>query len=416
MKKIIFTAVMFFFILNNADSQTWIQRLPGISMWSVCRDLPGNIYAGTSGTVRAIYKSTDGGNNFNPILQNGVTNFLSIAVDSQNNIYSANVSNGLVKSTDGGNNWITIPVSVFNGKSLEVVACGKNGYIYVGTISGGLFRSTDYGNTFPDTAITSGTFVTIVIDKYNSNIIYAGASSTTGITGLFRSTDAGLTYTATSNTNTCWGVVQKGPLELYMATTSTGYPFTKSTDGGLNWTTVGTQPGAMRGMTLDLAGNIYICGNGGVFKSTNNGATFTNANYTNSGNQIIGYQNKIFAAISGTTYGGVWYFVDSSLSNIQKISTGIPEQFMLYQNYPNPFNAETKIKFDLKEDGRRKTEDVKLVIYDVTGREIETLVNEQLQPGTYEITFDGSNFASGIYFYQFRAGYFIQTKKLILLK
>jgi hypothetical protein len=57
-----------------------------------------------------------------------------------------------------------------------------------------------------------------------------------------------------------------------------------------------------------------------------------------------------------------------------------------------------------------------LKIYDITGREVKTLVNEQLQPGTYEVTFDGSNLPSGVYFYQLRAGDFTETKKLILLK
>jgi hypothetical protein len=65
---------------------------------------------------------------------------------------------------------------------------------------------------------------------------------------------------------------------------------------------------------------------------------------------------------------------------------------------------------------RRQTSDVKLVIYDILGKEISTLVNESLQPGSYEVTFDGSNLPSGIYFYQLRAGDYIETKKLILLK
>jgi len=57
-----------------------------------------------------------------------------------------------------------------------------------------------------------------------------------------------------------------------------------------------------------------------------------------------------------------------------------------------------------------------LKIYDITGRKIQTLVNEKLNPGTYEVTFDGSNFASGVYFYQLKAGEYTETKTMILLK
>jgi hypothetical protein len=102
---------------------------------------------------------------------------------------------------------------------------------------------------------------------------------------------------------------------------------------------------------------------------------------------------------------------------INKTSSEVPSAFRLEQNYPNPFNPTTKIKFDIAPLSRGAggvwTE---LKIYDITGREIQTLVNEKLNPGTYEVTFDGSNYASGVYFYQLKTGDFVQTKKLVLLK
>jgi hypothetical protein len=99
--------------------------------------------------------------------------------------------------------------------------------------------------------------------------------------------------------------------------------------------------------------------------------------------------------------------------------------FELFQNYPNPFNPSTKIKFTIPQspllggDGRGGL--VTLKVYDVLGNEIATLVNEELAAGEYEITFDSHsgevrNLTSGIYFYQIKAGSFIQTKKMILLK
>jgi len=428
MNKVILNFLFIVLLSNTIHSQGWVQKLNGISMWALSEDPFGNIYAGTSGTVKAIYKSTNGGNTWDTVLQNGASNFLYIACDSSNSVYAANVSNGLMKSTNGGSTWTNIPVSVFNNNSVESVLCGKSGYVYVGTINGGIYRSSNNGVSFPDTALSTAIIVTLVAHKGNSNIIFAGASSVTGITGFFSSTDAGTTYGGPYNTNTCWGVVEKNSVGMFMITTTTGYPFSKSTNLGLNWVTVSNQPGAMRGMTLDLAGNIYICGNGGVFKSTDNGITFNNFNMIYLGDQIITYQNKILAAISGTTSGGVWIFTDSLLG-VKQISNKVPTSFSLYQNYPNPFNPTTKIKFSIPALNPPFTKGgqgglTTLKIYDILGCEVATLVNEKLQAGNYEVEFNGSNYASGVYFYkiiitdpEINSGFvFNETRRMVLIK
>jgi hypothetical protein len=115
---------------------------------------------------------------------------------------------------------------------------------------------------------------------------------------------------------------------------------------------------------------------------------------------------------------------------IKSMSTVNPNMYKLEQNYPNPFNPVTKIKFQIPSDVKRERSDIKLVIYDMLGKEVTTLVNEQLQPGTYEVTFDahqpglGSNLSSGIYFYRLTVSdpesssgqVFSETKKLMLIK
>jgi hypothetical protein len=85
--------------------------------------------------------------------------------------------------------------------------------------------------------------------------------------------------------------------------------------------------------------------------------------------------------------------------------------YSLQQNYPNPFNPSTKISWQVPVAGL-----VTLKVYDVLGREVITLVNEELNAGKHEATFDAIRFSSGIYFYQLKAGDFIQTKKMILLR
>ena len=91
--------------------------------------------------------------------------------------------------------------------------------------------------------------------------------------------------------------------------------------------------------------------------------------------------------------------------------TGVPKAFALHQNYPNPFNPATKIKYDIP-----KGTIVRLTIYDLTGREVEVLVNEFIAAGYHEVTFDAQNYASGVYFYKLEAGTFTDRKKMIVLK
>jgi len=92
-------------------------------------------------------------------------------------------------------------------------------------------------------------------------------------------------------------------------------------------------------------------------------------------------------------------------------SDNYPKEFQLSQNYPNPFNPVTNIKYQLPKDGF-----VSLKVYDITGREIAKLVSEQKQAGYYTVSFNGSNFASGVYFYRIQAGDFVQVKKMVLVK
>jgi hypothetical protein len=99
-------------------------------------------------------------------------------------------------------------------------------------------------------------------------------------------------------------------------------------------------------------------------------------------------------------------------SNEAEVSVDFtPKEFVLYQNYPNPFNPNTVISYQLPVSGN-----VTLKLYDVLGNEITTLVNEEKQAGVYEVEFDGSSLASGMYLYKLQVGTFVQTKKMILLK
>jgi len=121
--------------------------------------------------------------------------------------------------------------------------------------------------------------------------------------------------------------------------------------------------------------------------------------------------NYIFLGTGGEMPQGVYRRPLSELVGIQPISNEIPNQFSLSQNYPNPFNPNTVISFQLAVNSFAM-----LKVYDLLGREVATLVNEQLQPGTYEVDWDGNGFASGVYYYKLAAGDYTETKKMVLIK
>jgi hypothetical protein len=89
----------------------------------------------------------------------------------------------------------------------------------------------------------------------------------------------------------------------------------------------------------------------------------------------------------------------------------LPRDYILHQNYPNPFNSTTKIKYSVPQ-----TSNVVIKVFDILGNEMETLVNEEKSIGTYKVEWNASEFPSGVYFYQLKAGNFIETKKMVLMK
>ena len=92
-------------------------------------------------------------------------------------------------------------------------------------------------------------------------------------------------------------------------------------------------------------------------------------------------------------------------------SPSIPTKFSLEQNYPNPFNPTTVISYKMPINSL-----VTIKVYDVLGRDVQTLVNERLNAGSHSVTFGAKNLPSGVYFYELRAGYYSSAKKLVLLK
>ena len=104
-------------------------------------------------------------------------------------------------------------------------------------------------------------------------------------------------------------------------------------------------------------------------------------------------------------------FIPLTVPTTIQHTNNIADGYFLKQNYPNPFNPSTNISFEIKEKGL-----VTLKVYDILGNEMASLVNEELNSGSYNVTFDASNFTSGVYFYELKSGSYRDTKKMLLVK
>jgi hypothetical protein len=181
-------------------------------------------------------------------------------------------------------------------------------------------------------------------------------------------------------------------------------------------------------LSLDQSGNIFVCGeinpNGGshfkftVVKFNTDGSLDWSYIYDeNVSSKAIGIwtdnSGNVYAAGDGEGTNGNQDLMAIKLSK----TTGVKDedikslQFKLSQNYPNPFNPATSIQYEIS-----RKQFVILKVYDLLGREVTTLVDEEKPAGNYRVSFDGSDFSSGIYFYKLTAGRFSETKKLVLLK
>ena len=194
-----------------------------------------------------------------------------------------------------------------------------------------------------------------------------------------------------------------------------------SNQGDLIWSRVDTNGLASQNtsMTIDLNSNIYITGSGigtgyRTIKYNSSGIVLWTASYQT----INDFPRDIKADRNGnvfvTGHGGtdILTIKYSQPVGIEPLSNSIPITFKLSQNFPNPFNPSTEIKFDLPQNSF-----VSIKIYNVLGEEVLSLVNNEYKnAGRNSVTFDGTNLASGVYFYTIKAGLYNDTKKMVFLK
>ena len=398
MKKFtfLFTYLFILLVTSNINAQ-WVQVSNGMgNRESVSFTYSGNnLFTGTYGY--GIYLSTNNGTSWTQTSLNNL-NVLALAA---NGSYIFAGTNGVYLSTNNGINWVQI---FYNYHNIVSLAVNGNNIFAAGDNGNGIYLSTNNGTSWTQCFSSLGSVNSLAI---SGNIIFAG----TVWTGVYLSTNNGSNWSQTSLNNcTVWSLAASGS-KIFAGTYLHGVYL--STDNG----TTLTQTSLMEDVSSLLlnGNNIYAgvdAGSGrGVYVSCDNGANWTQRNeglgYTSVSALCI-LNNYIFAATWGYS---VWRRPLSELIGIKPVGISVSENYYLSQNYPNPFNPITRIYFDIP-----KSTFTKLIIYDILGRELATLVNQQLKPGSYEVEFDGSNLSSGVYFYKLVAGDYINTKKMVLVK
>ncbi|MBK8552274.1 MAG: T9SS type A sorting domain-containing protein [Ignavibacteria bacterium] len=276
-------------------------------------------------------------------------------------------------------------------------------------IARGYFLSTNNGTNW--TTVNNGlTSIYIGALAVSGTNIFAGTSNGGGV---FLSTNNGTNWTAVNNGLTqryIWSLAVSGT-NLFAGTEGGGVYI--SANNGTSWTSVsnGLPVQTVNALAASET-NIFAGTYPGVYLSTNNGTNWIIKNQGfNPSPQVLALlvsNNYIFA---GTIAQSVSRRSYAEVIGIQNIGTEIPTNYSLSQNYPNPFNPVTNLKFGISDLGF-----VSLKIFDLLGKEVVTLVNDKLNPGTYRVEFDAGSLTSGVYFYRLTSGDFTDTKRMLLVK
>jgi hypothetical protein len=273
-----------------------------------------------------------------------------------------------------------------------VISCiyANGSDIFVGTWINGIFLSTNNGTSW--IAVKNG----LPTDTPYDPTRYLGINCIAACSGnLFTGTYGGGAYISTNN-GTKWIAANNGlPKD----------PYNLDRYAGINCLlTIGS----------NIFAGTYWCG---VFLSTNNGTSWTEFN-TGLTNTTIKFLAVLGTNLFAGTDRGVWRRSLSDVTTDVEIEQKYPHRFVLDQNYPNAFNPTTKIGFGIPASPNPSKGGalVTLKVYDVLGNEVKTLINKEMEAGYHSIELNASDLPSGVYFYQLRAGSFIETRKMMLLR
>ncbi len=429
---------------NNGAS--WVPSSAGLHS-RVVIDLAAGISSVYAATGSGVFTSTNSGNSWSGIntglLVNTATDLVALPNGS---LCVATAGTGCFVSTDQGQQWSSSSIGLPTWNIYSLFTSGS--VAFAGTDSGA-FASTDNaaswvsintglpGSGMIHAFVQSGTDLFAATDfgvyvSANGGPNWVPSSAGLGsqsvhdlaVQGarLFATTDSGVYISG--NNGGSWSPSNAGLASLYagrLAVSSNAVIVTdgippdtyRSTDNGATWHSIGSL--GMFGFSLAAKGNVALLGTAtGVVGSTDGGATWTDKSTglpASSGIAVVSIEGN--TAYAGPDAWSIWKrpLAELVTSVHQDEDSRGPYAYALLQNYPNPFNPISDIRYQISEFRH-----VRLIVYDLLGREVATLVDEMQQPGTYTVRFDGTNLASGVYFYRLQVEDFTQTKRLLLLK
>jgi len=377
-----------------------------------------NIFAGT--LTSGFYRSTNNGKSWTNLNEGLISNFIEALTVNGNNVFAGINGSGVFISTNNGTNWSEVNIGLTNRYVMCLLSEGAN--LFAGTDGDGVFLSTNNGTNWSKISNGLPTYTKVLSLVIDSPFIYAGT-----IEGVFMSTNIGLSWNAINNglpytpteglDYTKYDIVIRSLAlngeNLFAGTYKKGIFL--STNNGSNWTAINNGlPNNCDVWSFALSDNNLFAStdSGRVYLTTNNGNNWT---LVNSGlpntyiTTLIIRNNDMYA---GTDGNGVWRRpINEMITDIKNTQNSLPEEFSLNQNFPNPFNPTTTFSFNLPNSCR-----VVLTIYDILGKEVTKLIDEEKGAGNYRIKYDALKLSSGIYFYQIKAGNFMATKKFVLIK
>jgi photosystem II stability/assembly factor-like uncharacterized protein len=446
MKKVIFVEIIFFLFLSYGYSQTgWVVHSTGTN--KVIRDIYF-VDANTGWAVgdSVVVKSTNGGVNWvqQYLYYPGGAVLRAVKFINQNTGFTGGGdftseythAQYLFKTTNGGINWNIIwnPINTYLGWINNIIIINESimyvtlyGSVEVFTL-GGFYKSTNGGQNFVCCLSGGGHSSLFFI---NENTGWTTSNSTSDMvesrrSKIFKTNNGGLNWITQYRDS---GAYSASITKIQFFNEFTGYAigskysnktvFYKTTNGGTIWDTITYNNHNKNYSMYFLNPNTgwisgsYYPDSASIAYTTNAGLSWQKQfrNYTYSASRLIFVNNLTGWATLGYNSSNILRTTTGGVTFVNNISSEIPNKYSLYQNYPNPFNPNTNIKYQIL-----KNEYVSLKVFNILGKEIATLVNEKQSPGTYEISFDGKDLSSGIYFYKLETNGFSDTKRMILLK
>jgi len=392
------------------DGKVWVVGEPSIS--------------GT--TFDQVLYSSNGGTYWVTQSFSSTATVKSISMVDGNTGWIVGTPNFVRKTTNAGITWdsVALPGSLSSDYFYKVIFKDiNNGYIFnwEKNSNGTVWKTTNGGQNWsqiimPDTVGYAGTIDAASFINVNTGWLVNDYNSP------YKTTNGGFNWTRQDNSPSISGWAVK---DIQMLNENTGYicgssgHLWKTTNGGVRWDSVIVP--FMTGLSASYNKNLWtnantgwlIGGTGVAIKTINGGSSWL---LTNTGGGL--YQTGGFARSTDSIYvlaynSSILKMSRPPTSNISEWSSIVPEKYYLSQNYPNPFNPTTTIKFGIPKAGL-----VSLKIYDITGREMDNILNNvHLNAGTVKYTFDGSKLSSGVYFYSLSVdNKIVNTKKMLLIK